>query len=139
MRLGNIILLVALPVLFCTWARAADPPHLWPKHVEFISYLHLARQARIYGKVVVRCSVRTDGTVSEVKVLEGHPLIGAHSAKNASRWTFFIKSSRATAPAHVDLTYEYKLSDLSNVTGSPNTMAVDFPYIVHVQGKAPTL
>lgn len=132
---GTMKSLCLFAILLCSVLEAADPPVLWPKHIEFVPYPPLAKQARIQGTVVVRCWIKKDGSVRAVDAISGHPLLAENSKGNALKWTFFVKGSGKSK--QVDLTYEYQLEGREQVYHSRNTMTVDFPYKVLVRARAP--
>ncbi len=51
-------------------------------------YPALARQARIQGSVVLNAVIRTDGTVQEVRVISGHPLLVQAAEDAVLKWTY---------------------------------------------------
>src|SRR5258708_6817638 len=51
-------------------------------------YSLIARQVKANGKVEVEVSIAADGTVEEVRIISGNPLLTKASAKAAKDWTF---------------------------------------------------
>jgi TonB family protein len=51
-------------------------------------YPDVARQAGIEGTVGLRATIRKDGTVQDVRVLSGHPLLAQAAAQAIRRWRY---------------------------------------------------
>jgi outer membrane biosynthesis protein TonB len=70
-----------------------------------VAYPPLARQARIQG--TVRLRLTTDGhAVTDVSVLEGHPLLVQGATDNVRTWKFVEH-----APASFDVTFNFRMLD----------------------------
>ncbi|HXJ11988.1 MAG TPA: TonB family protein [Candidatus Limnocylindrales bacterium] len=63
-------------------------PELHPLELEPVHYPPLARQVRISGAVVARLSVGKDGSVKNVDILRGHPLLKQSVLDALSKWRF---------------------------------------------------
>ena len=63
-------------------------PELHPLELEPVRYPPLARQVRISGTVVARLSVEKDGSVKNVDILRGHPLLKQSVLDAVSKWRF---------------------------------------------------
>jgi TonB family protein len=74
--------LVGVELLF------ADRSDLHLLHFESILYPALAQQTRIFGTVVAKVSVVSDGTVSQVQILSGHPLLQPALKDGVLKWRF---------------------------------------------------
>lgn len=48
----------------------------------------LARQAKVEGKVSLRCIIGTDGSVEKIEVKKGPPLLVAAATKAVSQWKY---------------------------------------------------
>jgi protein TonB len=61
-----------------------------PRRVQGVSpiYPELARRARIQGKVVLECVIDTDGRVTDLRVVSGHPLLADSAADALRRWVY---------------------------------------------------
>ena len=66
-----------------------------PARVLGMEYPREAKFARISGTVQVSCSIQDDGTVSDVSVLSGHPVLARHVKTNIERWSFKRDSVQA--------------------------------------------
>ncbi len=51
-------------------------------------YPPLAKQARIQGIVILEAVIGKDGMVSEIKVLNGHPLLQQAAIDAVSQWKY---------------------------------------------------
>jgi TonB family protein len=51
-------------------------------------YPMLARQAKVEGKVSLRCIIGTDGSVEKIEVKKGPPLLVAAATKAVSQWKY---------------------------------------------------
>ena len=89
-----------------TDALFAGHPELKPVHFEAILYPPLARQTRISGTVVARVSVASDGKVSEVRDLKGHPLLVECVKDVVKKWTFVAGAER-----NFELKCDFELSE----------------------------
>ena len=72
-------------------------------------YSAMARQLKVTGKVELEVVIGADGTVEEVKIASGNPMLTRQCAKAVHDWRFkpFLqdgKPTRAMAP----LTFEFK-------------------------------
>lgn len=63
-------------------------PDLRAVYLEPIEYPRLARQARISGTVVLHVSVGKDGSLKDVKVISGHPLLAEAARAPVKNWKF---------------------------------------------------
>jgi protein TonB len=61
-----------------------------PQKVHDVSpeYPPLALAARLQGSVVIECVITAEGSVSELTVLRGHPLLNAAAVAAVSRWRY---------------------------------------------------
>ena len=85
--LRSLLLLVALCAGVATVSPAQDPAASLPSVTEHVTavYPPLARQARITGQVRLR--VTTNGhAVTEIAVLQGHPLLAQAAHDNVGTW-----------------------------------------------------
>jgi TonB family protein len=98
--LGSLFLLCAFSV--------DDPTARQPvaTHVESISYPDLARQTASQGTVDVEIVIKSDGGVSSVSAISGHPLLKEAVEKNIKRWRF---DSSSTSNRLLTVTYEFRL------------------------------
>ena len=66
----------------------AGHPDLHPVYFPAVPYPPLARQTGISGTVTLKVSVAADGTVSQVDVLSGHPLLAPATKEALLKWKF---------------------------------------------------
>ncbi len=99
---GEATLQVTAPgLLRITSVSAADPPANWPgvrvagsvqaaKVVRKVQpvYPPLAKQARIQDHVVLNAQIGTDGTVQNLAVVSGHPLLRQAAIDAVRQWQF---------------------------------------------------
>ena len=87
------ILLFFILLLVNTFAVAAERPVM--KRIS-AAYPELAKRMRVTGIVRLEAKVSSAGKVQEVKVVSGHPLLGAAAKDAVVHWEF--------APADADST-----------------------------------
>ena len=85
-------------------ALFAGHPELRSVHTEPIRYPPLARQTRIGGTVVARVAIAQDGTVRQIEVLKGHPLLGQSVEDSLRKWQF---DARPGPERSFDLTCDF--------------------------------
>lgn len=68
-------------------------------------YPAIARQMRLGGIVTVLVTIGPDGSVSEAKVLTGHPLLQKAAADAVRQWKF--APSAAPTDKTISVTFEY--------------------------------
>jgi protein TonB len=86
------------------------------------TYPLLARRARIQGTVRLRAVITTDGSVSQLEWVEGHPMLIAAAIEAVSKWRYrpTLLSGEAVEVA-TEITVNFKLSA---PTGRPTTWPV---------------
>jgi protein TonB len=52
------------------------------------SYPPLARQARIQGSVVLAALIGKDGTIQNLKVVSGHPMLTSAALESVKQWKY---------------------------------------------------
>jgi TonB family protein len=84
-------------------------------------YPPLARQARIQGPVQLSVSVDPSGNVTDVRVVEGHPMLTGAAVEAVREWKFepFLENDSPTEVT-VPVTVEFKL------VSSPDELESDF-------------
>ncbi|NWG14299.1 MAG: energy transducer TonB [Acidobacteria bacterium] len=80
-----------------------------PTRILGLRYPRVARAARIEGVVQARCSVRSDGSVADVTIHSGHPLLVPEVKANLRRWRFQSSSRDERPTAEAVVTYDFKL------------------------------
>jgi TonB family protein len=74
-----------------TMASNSSPPAEGPRRLERSAppeYPDIAKRMNLTGTVQVQATVKADGTVKEVKVLGGHPLLAEALAHAVMKWTY---------------------------------------------------
>jgi len=89
-------------------ALFAGHPELRAIHIEPILYPPLARQTRIAGIVFLHLTVASDGSVKDVNIVKGHPLLVQSAKDSVVKWKFAPQESPGRT---FDLTCEYALLD----------------------------
>ncbi|HKM84141.1 MAG TPA: M28 family peptidase [Candidatus Acidoferrum sp.] len=113
-----------------TDALFADHPELKIVHFEPILYPPLARQTSIGGTVVARAAVGQDGTMKQVDVLKGHPLLGQSVKDGLRGWKFEVQPGPERS---FDLTCDFSIP-AGWICGHPNASAVLGPFHLAVLG-----
>ena len=121
-----VSMLAFLPVLAQDWT---------PKRVVAITdYVPLARAARVFGDVQIRCFLDTNGIVTRAEVISGHALLREQARQNATLWKF--QRTGAGDENTVTLKYQYRLEgepkDLNHtvfVVDLPNTIQIIAPVV----------
>lgn len=107
-------------------------PDLAVEHVEPIGYPPLARQTRISGTVVLRISVAANGTVDDVEVLSGHPLLQGASTESLRHWKFAPQSEGLRT---FELKCEFILRGVDFFSLSPRPVIVAEPLHLLIQAS----
>src|SRR5437016_5867777 len=81
-------LIATLPVLHAQVRVSTGDAIKAAVHKPAPEYTAIARQVKASGKVEVEVSIAADGTVEDVKIISGNPLLTKASAKAAKDWTF---------------------------------------------------
>lgn len=55
---------------------------------EMPRYLPMARMARVEGKIIIKVCIRTDGTVSSIKILKGLPALNNEVISKVKTWRY---------------------------------------------------
>ena len=89
-------------------AHAAEPASP-PSHRTVITrvppvYPELARRMRLTGTVTLRIVVQPNGTVSEIHIESGHPILGAAAQEAVARWRFSTGPDPTTI--HIDVVFD---------------------------------
>ena len=118
-------------------ALFAGRPDLAIVHAEPIIYPPLARQTRISGTVVLHVTVGTDGTVANVKVQSGHPLLHQASIDSLRQWKFTPQSGE---PRTFELKCEFALRGIGvRSLNSWRNFIVAEPLHLLILGNAPII
>jgi outer membrane biosynthesis protein TonB len=121
--------------MLALWLIAAAVPLCaqdWtPKRIVAITdYVPLARQARIYGDVEVRCFLNADGEVTRAEAITGHPLLTDQARQNAMLWKF-QRTGPPVETKTVTLKYQYRLEGEFQGRGRTQ-FVVDLPNTIQI-------
>jgi len=82
-----------------------------PVHIVGMSYVAVARDARVSGIVRLRCALNSDGSVAGIEVLLGHKVFLKAVMENARQWRFATAGKQSTSASEALLIYEFKLTN----------------------------
>lgn len=99
---------LALAPLLTSFLAAQDAQ---PIHIVAMAYVPKAREARIADVVRLNCLLNPDGSVAEVKVLLGHPILLKEVIANAREWRFSVPAKPSSGAMAAQLIYEFKLTN----------------------------
>jgi TonB family protein len=102
-------------------------------------YPQLAGTARINGDVVLRVTLKTDGSVASSKVISGHPLLRAAAQENSMTWWFEAADRKELANEEFTLTYRFRLSDTVRCDRQPTRVTIESYNLVSVLGSPPII
>ena len=85
MRKGLLLVLFGSLLLGSVFASASARP---VKKRTPAVYPELARRMHVVGTVKLEVTIDPSGSVGDVKVLSGHPLLGAAATDAVKRWVF---------------------------------------------------
>ncbi|MGI8744763.1 MAG: energy transducer TonB [Bryobacteraceae bacterium] len=101
-----------------------------PKRIVAITdYVPLARQARIFGDVEVKCFLDANGLVLRAEVVSGHPLLKEQARQNALLWKFLRIAAQSSNT--VNLKYLYRLGGEPQDRGH-TVFVVDLPNTIQI-------
>ncbi len=131
----RLFLLCTTSVLACH----AEALAVWlPARVLGIVYPSEAKFARIEGDVRARCILREDGSVADVIILSGHPVLARSVKANLLRWTFRRSNDEREKEreAMVAFSFQFKGS-CDNHRGCKEEYWFDYPGRVTVVSELP--
>ncbi len=121
MKLCRLLMAMALLVIAVRHVSGQDAPRALPEVISHENpiYPPLARQARIRGPVHLR--ITTDGhAVTNVAVLDGHPLLVQAAMDNVQTWRFADH-----VPGTFEVTFDFKLlSDKTSFLQEPGLVDI---------------
>src|SRR5438067_796485 len=92
------VLISIVTGVFLSAAALAQEHKISVQKFEAPKYPPIARQARIQGEVKLALEVAADGSVTDVKVLSGPPLLTQAAIDNARLWRFHCNGCAYGAP-----------------------------------------
>jgi len=120
----GLLFLSVLMTISC--AEAAT--ELSPARVLGMTYPVEARGARIEGDVKATCSIRSDGSVTDVTIISGHRVLARSVISNLYRWTFRRSDNESGAAGQVIVRYSFHLKgDCVRSTNCKEEYWYEFP------------
>jgi TonB family protein len=121
------LLLAALPALAQGWT----PIHI----VAIAEYPPLARVARVYGTVEIKCVLDNNGSVVKAEAVSGPPLLQEQARQNALLWRF-DKTSPDEKGDTITLKYIYSFEGEADARSTAAT-TIDLPDTIRVVAHSP--
>jgi TonB family protein len=81
-------------------------PTLQPISTVDPAYPPIARQARIQGVVVLEVLIGTDGKVTNIRVMTGHPLLVQSAIEAVKQWVYPAQAGPVSTTATVNFTFQ---------------------------------
>jgi len=81
---ASIILLL---IILCLNAHAGDNDRSVVRRATPV-YPELARQMHLTGSVILRISIAADGSVGEIKIQSGHPILAEAATEAVRKWRY---------------------------------------------------
>ena len=133
-----IVVMLGMPVL----AQEPSGPSVKVGEAVFVklnppAYPPIARQARIYGRVELSVDVRPDGSVADVRVIAGHPLLAPAAVESAQESQFECKGCETTTTFHVVYQFDLEAPKCGQSIGPPKIGQVGS--VVTIAGQPPVI
>lgn len=106
--------LLVHPLLVWREPTPSAPAPLEPSFAVRPVYPALAKTAGVQGEVTLRVTVDEDGSVTDIQVLSGHPLLVKAALDAVERWRFAPRDK----PAFTDVTLDFTLPKGDNADNS---------------------
>jgi TonB family protein len=106
------------------------------KRLVGIEYPVIAAQAQIQGRVVLECTIANDGTVENVGVLSGHPILSKAAKINIEKWRFSVPDAKPKRFRIAHFTYEFSLEGVCTAPNCSTEFEFEAPAIVRVRTQA---
>ena len=117
-----------------------------PTRIVGIDYPVLAIQARISGRVRIKCLLDENGKVLSTEILELsgtskglRDLLGKAAQENAAQWSFSRSTSVKEEQPSIVITYDFEFQTKANPAYLRSKFIFDFPHSVHVVAEIPTI
>jgi TonB family protein len=117
-------------------ALFAGRPDLQLVHAETIIYPPLARQVRISGTVTLKVTIAADGTVANVEVEKGHPLLQQAPTDSLRGWKF---APQPGEPRTFELRCEFALRGVAVSSRNPSKVIVTGPLHLLILASPPAM
>ena len=101
-------------------------------HIEVPRYVSLARLTAISGDVSLNIDIDEAGTVTEVQILSGHPLLAEEAIQNVKQWVF-----KPGNPGNLKVDYEFRLVDTADGAKPTSSVVFDLPNRVRLTEPRP--
>lgn len=134
MKIHKLLLIASVSVSMASFSPSLGQDRFDnPSVVQAVppSYPLIARAANVSGVVLVEVKVDADGSVSGVRVTEGHKLLKSMAEKSARKWKF--NALDKAKKRSVQLRFEFILIPTNR--GTPEDLGVVFwpPYRVEIR------
>jgi periplasmic protein TonB len=75
------------------------------------AYPPLARQARIQGAVILQAEISKDGTIENLRLITGHPMLAPAAIEAVKQWRYkpYLLNGEAV-PVETQITVNFSLS-----------------------------
>ena len=129
--------LLGLSILLLAFSENSPSASVWlPSRILGIGYPHEARNARIEGKIEAKCTIRPDGSVAEVTIVSGHPVLARSVKANLIRWIF--RHSEMAVRGEATVTYSFQLKgNCDSHKGCKEEFWFDYPDHVTIVSELP--
>jgi hypothetical protein len=129
--LGVTLALVSHAETATTWIPARILGAIYPQEAKF---------ARIEGIVEAKCSIRPNGSVADVTILSGHPVLARSVKTNLLQWTFRLADSASKPGLEALVVYSFQLKgSCDNHKGCKEQFWFEYPGQVTVISELPRI
>lgn len=128
---------IAVVLVLAVSAYAVASPGWLPARILGTSYPRIAQLARLGGEVKARALIRSDGSVSRVEILSGHPLLGRTVEANLMRWTFRSANKEIKGNESFTVTYEFRIEGVCREGACKEECWLEYPNRVICVSEAP--
>lgn len=110
-------------------------PEPVPQRIVGLRYPRLAHLAAIQGKVELEAVVSAEGSVTDVKVVSGHPLLVDFAKNSLRRWRFTgCSASNASCVARVTFVFVLEEGECG-IDECPSDIQIDLPSTITVKSE----
>ena len=125
-----------IPLLLATLLAGSSPDVPFAVRIISLEYPRLGALARITGTVVLRVRINSDGTVSRVNALSGHPVLVEAAEENIKRWKFSPpRPGQSPGGSEFDFTYIFKLEGVTDTPHPYCELVYEYPDKVTITSK----
>src|ERR1035441_1940413 len=106
-----------------------------PTRIVGVRYPRLALLAVVQGRVELEALLSTEGTVKEIKVVSGHPLLNDAAKNSLEQWRF-AGCAPTGVPCTAKVTFVFVLEKgICDIDQCPNDLQIDLPGTVTIRSK----